>query len=195
MNGNIVIKNASQLVTCSGFNAKCGSEMADLHIIEDGAVVIEKGMIVFVGKTETLVNEEGETGYRNQEFDIIDASNKAVLPGFVDSHTHFVFGGYRAEEFSWRLRGMQYMEIMKRGGEIVAGDNKSLKAAIKAADLQSINLLTAYEHPPGASVSTNPGIMLIPGACFTFSAINSLRPYPTGLKFWPKLCPLHTLSP
>lgn len=63
---------------------------------------------------------------------------------------------------SWHVLDQEArLEIMKRGGEIVAGDNKSLKAVIKAADLQSINLLTAYEHPPGAAVSTNPGIMLI----------------------------------
>jgi hypothetical protein len=63
---------------------------------------------------------------------------------------------------SWHVLDMESrLEIMKRGGEIVAGDNKSLKAAIKTADLQSINLLTAYEHPPGASVATNPGIILI----------------------------------
>jgi hypothetical protein len=63
---------------------------------------------------------------------------------------------------SWHVLDLESrLEIMKRGGEIVAGENKSLKAAIKAADLQSINLLTAYEHPPGAAVSTNPGIMLI----------------------------------
>ena len=63
---------------------------------------------------------------------------------------------------SWHVLDLESrMEIMKRGGEIVAGENKSLKAAIKAADLQSINLLTAYEHPPGAAVATNPGIMLI----------------------------------
>ena len=63
---------------------------------------------------------------------------------------------------SWHVLDLESrMEIMKRGGEIVAGENKSLKAAIKAADLQSINLLTAYEHPPGAAVTTNPGIMLI----------------------------------
>ncbi len=63
---------------------------------------------------------------------------------------------------SWHVLDLESrLEIMKRGGEIVAGENKSLKAAIKAADLQSINLLTAYEHPPGAAVTTNPGIMLI----------------------------------
>ena len=63
---------------------------------------------------------------------------------------------------SWHVLDMESrLEIMKRGGEIVAGENKRLKAAIKAADLQSINLLTAYEHPPGAAVTTNPGIMLI----------------------------------
>lgn len=63
---------------------------------------------------------------------------------------------------SWHVLDMESrLEIMKRGSEIFAGDNKSLKAAIKAADLQSINLLTAYEYPPGASVTTNPGIMLI----------------------------------
>ena len=53
------------------------------------------------------------------------------------------------------------MEIMKRGGEIVAGNNQGLKAAINAADLKSLNLLSAYEYPPGSAVETNPGIMLI----------------------------------
>lgn len=63
---------------------------------------------------------------------------------------------------SWHVLDLESrLEIMKRGGKIIAGDNKSLKAAIKAADLKSINLLTAYEHPPGAAVSTNPGLMLI----------------------------------
>lgn len=44
----------------------------------------------------------------------VDASGRALLPGFVDSHTHFVFGGYREEEFSWRMKGDSYMSIMER---------------------------------------------------------------------------------
>ena len=114
MNGNIIIKNSSQLVTCSGFEARHGKDMSDLNIISDGAVVIEKGLISAVGKTGDIL-----AGFDETNFTIIDAVGKAVLPGFVDSHTHFVFGGYRAEEFSWRLRGDSYMEIMERGGGIV----------------------------------------------------------------------------
>ncbi len=113
MKGSIIIKNASQLVTCSGFKAKQGKAMSDLCTIDDGAVVIEDGVITAVGKTGEVLARFDVTG-----FETIDATGKAVLPGFIDSHTHFVFAGYRAEEFSWRLSGESYMEIMNRGGGI-----------------------------------------------------------------------------
>jgi imidazolonepropionase len=101
-------------VTCSGFAAKKGKAMSDIGIIEDGAVAVLNGRIIHVGTTNDVlscINEE--------EYTVIDAKGKALLPGFVDSHTHFVFGGYREEEFSWRLRGDSYMSIMERGGGIV----------------------------------------------------------------------------
>ena len=119
MNGNIIVKNASELVTCSGFAAKKGKEMSELHIIPDGAVVVKEGLIDAVGTTKEIEATLEKSGSELSDFDIIDAQNKAVLPGFVDPHTHFIFGGYRAEEFSWRLRGDSYMDIMKRGGGIV----------------------------------------------------------------------------
>jgi imidazolonepropionase len=114
MKGNVLIKNAAELVTCSGFQGKKGQEMSDLHVIPNGAVVIEEGIIKAVGTTEEILKN-----YKEIDYEVIDAEGKAVLPGFVDSHTHFVFGGYRAEEFSWRLRGDSYMEIMERGGGII----------------------------------------------------------------------------
>ena len=63
----------------------------------------------------------GETrdGYY-QHYWHYNARGRCVLPGFVDSHTHFVFGGERAEEFGWRLRGDSYMDIMRRGGGIAS---------------------------------------------------------------------------
>ena len=119
---NLIIKDASQVVTCSGFAGKRGKEMSDLHLIENGTVVVTDGMITHVlRQSEPIpVNES--------EYQIIHAEGKAVLPGFVDSHTHFVFGGYREEEFSWRMRGDSYMEIMKRGGGII-NTTKATRAA------------------------------------------------------------------
>ena len=136
MNGNLIIKNAAELVTCSGFKAKKGQEMADLQIISDGAVVIKEGTIAAVGKTKEITKQYEKSGVALSDFDIIDARDKAVLPGFVDSHTHFVFGGYRADEFSWRLRGDSYMEIMQRGGGIV-NTVKATRKASKEELLQS----------------------------------------------------------
>jgi len=111
--GNLIIKNATQLVTCSGFSAKKGKEMSNLSVIENGTVIITDGIITYVGKDANCPPLSDFP-----EHTIIDAIGKAVLPGFIDSHTHFIFGGYREEEFSWRMRGDSYMSIMERGGGI-----------------------------------------------------------------------------
>ncbi|MBK5721078.1 imidazolonepropionase [Dysgonomonas sp. Marseille-P4677] len=111
--GNIIIKNASQLVTCSGHSAKKGEQMSDLSVIENGTVVITDGLITYVGKDADC---PPLSDFPNHV--IVEAEGKAVLPGFVDSHTHFIFGGYREEEFSWRMRGDSYMSIMEHGGGI-----------------------------------------------------------------------------
>ncbi|MCE5335008.1 MAG: imidazolonepropionase [Desulfobacteraceae bacterium] len=128
MNGDLIIKNASELVTCSGYKAKRGSEMGELHVIRDGAVVVRRGVIESRGPTREVLS-----GLDEGDFTIIDAAGKSVLPGFVDSHTHFVFGGYREEEFSWRLQGLSYMEIMRRGGGIA-----STVAATRAASMDDL---------------------------------------------------------
>lgn len=112
--GNIIIKNASQVVTCSGFEGKFGKDMNNINVIENTSIVIEDGIIKEIGKLDDILKK-----YDEKYFEVIDVSNKAVLPGFVDSHTHFVFGGFRAEEFSWRLNGESYMDIMNKGGGIV----------------------------------------------------------------------------
>jgi imidazolonepropionase len=142
MNGNILIKHASQLVTCSGFAAKRGKEMSNLHIINDGAVVIDKGVITAAGKTEDVLSDFDESG-----FETIDAKDKAVLPGFVDSHTHFVFGGYRAEEFSWRLRGDSYMDIMQQGGGIfntVESTRQASKEQLIGAGMKRLDSMLSF---------------------------------------------------
>jgi imidazolonepropionase len=114
MTNRLIIRNAAQLVTCSGSAAKPGAAMADLGIIENGALIAEGGIIRAVGPTDGILD-----GVDLRDCTVLDASGKAVLPGFVDSHTHFPFAGYRPEEFGWRLAGMRYMEIMEKGGGIL----------------------------------------------------------------------------
>ena len=119
---NIIIKNAAQVVTCSGFEGKHGANMSDLHIIEEGTVIVTDGII------SHILKKGEEIPIDTSKYKEIDATGKALLPGFVDPHTHFVFGGHREEEFSWRMRGDSYMSIMQRGGGIV-NTTKATRAA------------------------------------------------------------------
>lgn len=102
-----------RLVTPLGSKARRGDEMSVLHTVEDAFVFIEDGIIKATGEMKDIeyLGLEGTAEW-------LDAGGRVVLPGFVDSHTHLVFGGYRPEEFSWRLRGESYMSIMERGGGI-----------------------------------------------------------------------------
>ena len=114
MSKNLLLKHAAELVTCRGKGPKAGPAMSELGIINDGAIWVEDGIIRRVGTTA-----EVSAGLVRIPDQVIDATGRCVLPGFVDPHTHFLFAGHRAEEFSWRLRGDTYMEIMERGGGIV----------------------------------------------------------------------------
>lgn len=121
----MLIHSASQLITLTG-GPQRGHELGHLSLIPNGAVLIRDGLIVETGATLDLLNR-----YPNEER--LDADGKAVLPGFVDPHTHLVWAGDRAAEFEMRLQGKSYMEIMAAGGGIA-----STVQATRAAD---VNLL------------------------------------------------------
>ena len=111
MTENLIIFNA-RLVTPQGFSARRGKAMGELLVLDNATIEVTDGLITYVGSNR---GEERDGYYWHY-----NARGRCVLPGFVDSHTHFIFGGERAEEFGWRLRGDSYMDIMRRGGGIVS---------------------------------------------------------------------------
>ena len=114
MSENLIIFDA-RVVTPTGFAARKGTEMGELLVMEHATIEVTDGVITYVGPNRG----ENRDGYY-QHYWHYNARGRCVLPGFVDSHTHFVFGGERADEFSWRLKGESYMSIMERGGGIVS---------------------------------------------------------------------------
>ncbi len=109
---DLYLHNAEQVVTCASRGPKRGAAMAEAGVIERGAVAVRDGRIVAAGPTTQL--DEVFAAER-----VIDCTGRSVCPGFVDAHTHTVFGGDRAAEFELRIKGASYLEIMAAGGGIV----------------------------------------------------------------------------
>lgn len=116
MTGNIIIDHAT-IVTPCGNTARRGAEMAALTTVNDGCVIVRDGVIDYAGPRADAHCNIDEIR-QDSGFTYIDAAGRALLPGFVDSHTHLIFGGFRPDEFEWRLKGDTYMSIMERGGGI-----------------------------------------------------------------------------
>lgn len=109
---NLNIINAT-MSTPMGTSARKGADMAHIHTVENAAVAVRDGIIRYAGPVADMPAE-----FRNPAVETIDAGGRALLPGFVDSHTHLIFGGFRPDEFEWRMKGDTYMSIMERGGGI-----------------------------------------------------------------------------
>ncbi|MEG0092022.1 MAG: imidazolonepropionase, partial [Oscillospiraceae bacterium] len=108
----------------------------------DGAVYVEDGKIVDLGTTAEVLSRHSK-----ENCQVFDAKGRAVLPGFIDSHTHLVFGGHRADEFNWRLRGDTYMEIMERGGGIansVTATHSATKQELTKTALRRLSSMLSF---------------------------------------------------
>ena len=110
----LVIRHAQVVCVAHGRETvKRGAAMRELSVIDDGAVIVQGGLIDWVGQTAALPSLPAAA-------EVLDASGKVVLPGLIDSHTHLIFAGARADEFEQRLGGATYQEIAARGGGINA---------------------------------------------------------------------------
>ncbi|TXT53977.1 MAG: Imidazolonepropionase [Candidatus Thorarchaeota archaeon] len=117
MKPDILLTHIGQLATLEGHSdePKTREEMKELSIIEDGAIAIKDGKILAVGSTKEVLSQVSEEPI----LPAIEFPDMLAVPGFVDSHTHLVFGGSREKDFAMKLEGRTYMEILEAGGGIL----------------------------------------------------------------------------
>lgn len=100
----LVIANAAQVLTCAS------NDPGSVDAVADAYVAMEGDRIALVGRTSDLASEVDATGA-----EMIDAAGRVVLPGFVDCHTHLVFGGSRVEEYVARLLDNNTESLRRKG--------------------------------------------------------------------------------
>lgn len=122
MKPTLIIKNIGALATPTGNAPKAGELQGAIELIRDSYIVIAGQEILEIGSGEVPPR------FVKSGAEILDARGALVTPGLVDAHTHLVFGGWREHELADKLRGVSYLDILKRGGGIL-----STVAATRAA--------------------------------------------------------------
>ena len=122
---DFVLRGTAELATMSGADG--------LGLVASGALAARDGRIVWVGAERDL---DGHVAVAEDAV-VVDAEGAAVLPGFVDPHTHAVFAGSRAGEYGERVVGRTYADILAGGG----GINATVRAT-RAAGTQELAALT-----------------------------------------------------
>lgn len=136
---SVLLTNISELATVHAPSSgrKPGTAMNDLGIIRNAAMLVEE-RILWVG-TQRQAEKHFAAFPALARY---DCGGRAIIPGFVDSHTHIVFAGSRADEFALRLRGVSYQEIATRGGGIMA----TVRATRAASEGGTFRVCTDENH-------------------------------------------------
>ncbi|RMD95413.1 MAG: imidazolonepropionase [Calditrichaeota bacterium] len=173
MQADLIIKNAAQIVTAQ---TTTDFSPASLKIIEDGALVIHEGKIVWVGEIHKLPSEI----QRKPKTSVLDAHGKTVTAGFVDAHTHPIFFGTREDEFEMRVMGKSYEEIAQAGGGIRssvrslrnASREQLIQAALPRLDTFLAHGTTTIEAKSGYGLSLEDEIKSLE----VIAELNNLHP-------------------
>jgi imidazolonepropionase len=143
-----------------------------MGVVENGAVAIEDGHILYAGP---------ETGLPSlPDAEAIDLGGRWITPGLVDCHTHIIHGGNRAREFEMRLAGASYEEIARAGGGIVSSVKATnalsvdglVEAALSRIDTLLAEGVTTMEIKSGYGLSIEGELNMLRAA----RAVEKVRP-------------------
>jgi imidazolonepropionase len=124
--------------------------MRNLAHLDRGALIADGAHITWIGRSADLPPMPPDA-------DVIDATGRVVLPGFIDSHTHLLFTGSREDEFEQRLQGRSYQEIAERGGGINATVRRVRAASKEELKAQARNRLDRLLHCGVTTVEVKSG--------------------------------------
>ncbi len=158
MKADLILKNIGKLVTMQGSSSfRVKEEMNKINIIENAYIAVKNGKILAIGVGDEFGNLCGE------DTKIHDAEGLLVTPGLIDSHTHLIHGGSRENEFSMKLNGVPYIEILNNGGGILstvkatkeASEEALYKKAKKSLDRMLEFGVTTVEEKSGYGLELN----------------------------------------
>jgi len=125
-----------------------GKAMAQLEAIDNAYVLIENGLISDFGSMVDCPDNADE---------MIDASNRFVLPAWCDSHTHLVFAKWREKEFADKLRGLSYEDIARNGGGILNSAKVLHETSEEELFDAALERLTEIQHTGTGAVEIKSG--------------------------------------
>jgi len=108
----LLIRNIGLLQTPVGSASRRGAAQGENRMYRDASVLIDGGVIRAIG-------EDGDLPAYPPGTEELDAGGAFATPGWVDAHTHLVFGGWRQHEIPLKLKGASYLEILQSGGGIL----------------------------------------------------------------------------
>jgi imidazolonepropionase len=139
-----IFRNFSEIATLEGAHKKDGRNLSsdDLGLMKNASIVFDAEKILWVGPDSKLPDDFAE-----RDIPEIDVSGKVCVPELVDSHTHLVFGGDRAHEYSMRMNGATYEEIANAGGGILnsmKGTNALTRGELLKLSHARVKAIKAY---------------------------------------------------
>ncbi len=139
-----IFRNFSEVATLAGAYQKDGRRVSveDLGLLKNASIVFDAEKIHWIGPDNQIPDD-----YLEKDYPEIDVTGKVCVPEIVDSHTHLVFGGDRAHEYSMRLNGASYEEIAAAGGGILnsmKGTNALSRVELLKSAHQRVKAIKAY---------------------------------------------------
>ncbi len=160
---------------------------APFGAIEDGAVAIEDGRILWVGPRNELPGEDA----RSTE----PLGGAWVTPGLVDCHTHLVFGGNRSTEFEQRLEGASYEEIARTGGGIISTVDATRRETVESLAAAARPRLQALMRGGATTIEIKSGYGLDAGTELNMLKAARRLGEEEAARVVPTLLALHALPP